>query len=151
MELSALLAKGGVWYNIPGKTSAEFIESMVRTVRLPATVSRDDLAQACARREASSPTAMGRGLAFPHPGVPMATDPADAFVALAYPRFPIDWRAPDGALVKAVFLIISVSRNEHLTTLSGLAKLCGDDAFYAALARQAPLEDLVGIMAGKKG
>jgi len=79
----------------------------------------------------------------------MATDPDDAFVALAYPRFPVDWKAPDGAPVKAVFLIVSASRNDHLTTLSGLAKLCGDDAFYAALLGQAPLEDMVAMIRKK--
>ncbi len=151
MDIPALLARGGVWYNVPGKTSAEFIEAFVGAARLPEGMNRSDLAQACARREASSPTAMGRGLAFPHPGVPMATNPEDAFIAVAYPRFPIDWKAPDGAPVTAVFLIISVSRNEHLTTLSALAKLCGDDEFYAAVSREAPLEDLVALVKKKFG
>ena len=146
MDIAALLTRGGVWYNIPGKTSADFISTLVATIKLPTGIPRDDLAQACARREASSPTAMGRGLAFPHPGTPMAKNAGDALVALAYPRFPVDWKAPDGAPVKAVFIIVSASRPDHLTALSGLAKLCGDDAFYAALLRQAPLTELVSII-----
>ncbi|MBU0928041.1 MAG: PTS sugar transporter subunit IIA [Spirochaetes bacterium] len=149
MDIAALLTRGGVWYNIPGATSADFIESMVASVSLPASIGREELAQACARREANSPTAMGRGLAFPHPGIPMAKGPEEAFVAVAYPRFPINWRAPDGAPVKAVFLIISDSRNEHLTTLSSLAKLCGDEDFYAALLAEAPLEVLAGLVRAK--
>jgi PTS system nitrogen regulatory IIA component len=145
MDVSSLLSRGGVWYNIPGKNSAEFIEALVAMVRLPESLSHQDLYQACARREASSPTAMGRGIAFPHPGVPMAKTAAESFVAVAYPRFPIDWRAPDGAPVRAAFLILSVSRNDHLTTLSTLAQLCAQDAFYAALRKEASLEELLAL------
>jgi PTS system nitrogen regulatory IIA component len=127
MDIVTLLRRGGVWYNIPGKTSADFISTLVATIKLSAGIDRDDLAQASARREASSSTAMGRALAFPHPGNPMAKSADDAIVALAYPRFPVDWKAPDGAPVKAVFMIVSASRPDHLATLSILAKLCGDD------------------------
>ncbi len=149
MDLSALLARGGVWYNIPGKTFSDFIESFVSTIRLPGGLKREDLVQACVRREASSPTAMGRGVAFPHPGVPMAASDDEAFVAVAYPRFPVEWKAPDDELVRAVFLIFSASRNSHLTTLSALAKLCGDEKFYAALKAEASLEVLVGLLRKK--
>ncbi|MDX9898816.1 MAG: PTS sugar transporter subunit IIA [Spirochaetia bacterium] len=146
MDVASLLTRGGVWYNLPGKSSSEFIEALVSMVRLPESLSRQDLYQACARREASSPTAMGRGIAFPHPGVPMAKTAEEAFVAVAYPRFPIDWRAPDGAPVRAAFLILSVSRNDHLTVLSTLAQLCAKDAFYAALRNEAPLDDLLALL-----
>ncbi len=151
MDIAALLTRGGVWYNIPGKTSADFISTLVSTIKVTADISRDDLAQACARREASSSTAMGRGLAFPHPGNPMAKNADEAIVVLAYPRFPVDWKAPDGAPVKAVFMIVSASRPDHLATLSGLARLCGDDAFYTALSRQASLAELVGIIGKSAG
>ena len=72
-----------------------------------------------------------------------------AMVALAYSRFPVDWKAPDGAPVRAAFLILSASRNEHLVTLSALAKLCGDAEFYAALGRRAALEDIVALIGRK--
>ncbi len=146
MSIPELLSRGKVWYNVPGKNPAEFISALVSGLRLPSGIRNEDLTQACIRREAASPTAMGRGIAFPHPGEPMATGADDAFVALAYPRFPVDWRAPDGAPVKAVFLIVSASRNDHLTTLSALAKLCGKDAFRESLLRGAPLEELIALI-----
>ncbi len=145
MDIAELLGRGGAWHNVPGKTAADFIEAFVGLVRLPKGMDRAELAQACARREAGSPTAMGRGLAFPHPGVPMAKAPGEAFISLAYPRFPVDWKAPDGEPVRAVFLIVSPSRNEHLSTLAKLANLCGDDDFYEALAREAPLKEIVQL------
>lgn len=149
MDFSALLARGGVWYNVPGKNAVEHIENLVSAIRLPAAIKREDLVQACIRRESSSPTAMGRGVAFPHPGVTMAPSADEAFVAVSYPRFPIDWRAPDGAPVKAAFLIVSSSRNDHLTTLSTLAKLCGDMQFYAALMAGASMEELASLIRSK--
>ncbi len=149
MDLSSLITRGGVWYNVPGKDPAEFVEALAATLRLPAGVSPGDLAMACARREASSPTAMGRGLAFPHPGTPLIAEADSAMVALAYSRYPVDWKAPDGAPVRAAFLILSASRNEHLVTLSALAKLCGDAEFYAALGRRAAIEDIVALIGRK--
>lgn len=149
MELSDLLTRGGVWYNVPGRTSTDFIQALASTIKLPAGVKRDDLAQACLRREASSSTAMGQGVAFPHPGVPMAASEDESFVAVAYPRFPVDWKAPDDEPVRAVFLICSASRNAHLITLSALAKLCGEEKFYAALRAEASLEVLVGLLRKK--
>ncbi|MBN2875331.1 MAG: PTS sugar transporter subunit IIA [Spirochaetales bacterium] len=143
MNIAELLSRGGVWYNVPGKTATDFLEALVSAIWIPAGVRKEELWQACARREASSPTAMGRGLAFPHPGSPMVETEDDAMVALAYPRFPVDWRAPDGVPVQAVFLILSASRNDHLTTLSALAKLCGQDDFFQALSREATLEELL--------
>ena len=149
MELSALLARGGVWYNVPGKTSTDFIESLASIIKLPGSIKREDLSQACLRREASSPTSMGRGVAFPHPGVPMAASDDEAFVAVAYPRFPVAWNAPDDEPVRTVFLIYSASRNAHLITLSALAKLCGDEKFYEAIKAEASLEVLVGLLRKK--
>lgn len=146
MPVSDLLARGDVWYNVPGKNAAEFISSFISAIRVPEGIKKDELSQACARREASSSTAMGRGVALPHPGEPMAPGADKAFVALAYPRFPVDWRAPDGSPVKAVFLIVSASRNDHLVTLSSLARMCGNDEFRAALASQAPLDAVVKLM-----
>jgi len=148
MLIPELLSRGKVWYNVPGKNAAECISALVSGLRLPAGIRNEDLAQACMRREASSPTAMGRCIAFPHPGEPVTASSDEAFVALAYPRFPVDWRAPDGAPVKAIFLIVSSSRNDHLITLSSLAKLCGKDNFYAALMRESPLEELAAMING---
>ncbi len=149
MDLSSLITRGGVWYNIPGKTAFEHIEQLVSAIKLPAGIKKDELLQSCIRRESSSPTAMGRAVAFPHPGLTMAPSADDAFVALSFPRFPVDWRAPDGAPVKAAFLIVSSSRNDHLTTLSALAKLCGDMQFYAALMAGASLEELLSLIRSK--
>lgn len=151
MDIATLLARGGVWYNIPGNDADEFINAMVDVIRVPASLQRDELKQACIRREASSPTAMGRGLAFPHPGTPMVPVAEDAFVALAYPRFPLNWKAPDGSPVRFVFLVCSATRSDHLSTLSALARVCGDEGFYAALRKEATLEVLSGLLRKKPG
>jgi len=151
MDIATLLARGGVWYNIPGNDADEFINAMVDVIRVPASVQRDELKQACIRREASSPTAMGRGLAFPHPGTPMVPVADEAFIALAYPRFPLNWKAPDGSPVRFVFLICSATRNDHLSTLSALARVCGDEAFYAALRKEATLDVLAALLHKKPG
>lgn len=146
MDTKALLARGEVWYNIPGKNSSEYIENFINAIKIPASLDRLELLQACLRRESNSSTAMGQALAFPHPGIPMVKNLEDALIAVSYPRFPVDWKAPDDKPVKAVFLIISQSRNEHLSALSALAKLCEQERFYKALMEEAPLKTLLELI-----
>ena len=56
------------------------------------------------------------------------------------------WKAPDDLPVKAVFLIISSSRNEHLSVLSALARLCEQERFYKALMNEAPLNTILDFI-----
>ena len=91
-------------------------------------------------------TAMGRGVAFPHPRNPLAGHHDQEFVTLAYPKLPLDWGAPDGLPVKAVFFLVATSVQSHLKTLSALAKFTKDPEFQAMLDRRAGGEELTTWM-----
>jgi PTS system nitrogen regulatory IIA component len=83
-------------------------------------------------------TAVGNGIALPHPRSPLITDPAGQFVRLAYTEQDLDWEALDGKPVHTVILIISASPRMHLHTLSRLNFFCQQESFRMQLRNRAP-------------
>jgi PTS system nitrogen regulatory IIA component len=147
MDLSDMLFRGGSWHNIPGKDAADFITAALTAMSEPGQADRRFLATPMIAREAASPTAMGDALAFPHPladGLGIVDEP---FVAIAYPRFPVAWGAPDGIPVRAAFFVVCSDRHNHLLALSTLAKHCSRKEVQVALMEEASVSELVELMA----
>jgi len=147
IDLAAMLSRGGSWHNIPGKDASAFISAALLAMSGPGWPDRQFLAESMISREKASPTAMGGGLAFPHP---LADGPAltgEPFVALAYPRFPVPWGASDGVPVRAAFFVVCGDRHLHLLALSALAKHCARSEVRAALMDEAPVSELIELLA----
>lgn len=140
MDLVQLLDRGRVWMNLGGSDSrgalSEAVSALEKAARLPESVSAPQLLDSLLAREERSSTALGGGLAFPHPTASMAPRPEDAFIALFYPRFALPWAAPDGVPVKAIFMIVSNNPKDHLMALSRLAKACADKGFRELLDQE---------------
>jgi PTS system nitrogen regulatory IIA component len=134
-----LIRRGGVFYHIPGTTPTECITRFVEAVSLPPAVSRDLLLEAVLEREALMPTAVGHGIALPHPRNPLITDTACQFVAAAFLEQPVDWQALDREPVHTALLIVSASAQLHLHTLSRINFFCQQESFRALLKnRESP-------------
>lgn len=140
--VSSQILRGGVWYNLSGATPAESIETMVRTIKLPKDTNRERLKVSLLDREALVPTAMGAGIAMPHPRALWFEDPQMARVAVFFMEHPVEWDAPDGQPVQVAFLVLSADRDEHLETLSALSRACGDPAFMELLRSRPGTEEL---------
>jgi PTS system nitrogen regulatory IIA component len=110
---------------------------------LPAGLDSGALFDAVLEREELMTTAIGQGIALPHPRTPLLTDPAEQFVAVAFPAKPVNWKALDGKPVHTVFLIVSASAKLHLRTLSKISFLCQQEDFRAFLARRPPAEEII--------
>jgi SulP family sulfate permease len=100
------------------------------------------LVRSMVEREAMAGTAMGRGLAFPHPRNPLAGHHDQEFISVAYLEEPLAWGAPDGQPVKAAFFLVATSVQTHLKTLSALAKFSKDPEFQALVDRKATAAEL---------
>lgn len=150
MDLVELLAKGNVWMNLGGSDSstalAHAVAVLEKSARIPDTVRAADLLESLLAREQRSSTALGGGLAFPHPTASMAPDPSDAFIALFYPRFALSWASPDGEPVKAIFMVVSNNPKDHLIALSRLAKACANSGFRELLDREAGQAELCAYL-----
>jgi PTS system nitrogen regulatory IIA component len=149
VDLSAVLACGGSWHNIPGKSPSDFIFEALHAMSEPGRPNRQHLIEAMVEREKASSTALGVGLAFPHPLIDSLGMIGEPFVAVAYPRFPIPWGASDGIPVRAAFFVVCGDRHIHLLTLSTLAKHCSRNEVKAALMDEAPISELIELMASR--
>ena len=144
VNLSTLLRRGGVYYQVPGKHPKEALSSLVDILAAP--LSPANLLQAILEREELMPTAMGNGIALPHPRNPVIEKEEDQFAALAFPENEIDWGALDGKPVHSIILIVSASARMHLFSLQRITFFCRDDGFCLLLKNRAPAEEIVGYV-----
>jgi PTS system nitrogen regulatory IIA component len=141
--LGALIAKGGVYYNIPGTSSREALTAFTAALPTLASVTTEVLLNAVLEREALMSTSIGCGIAVPHPRNPVISDPAEQFAALAFLEHPVDWNGLDGKPVDTLVLIISASAKLHLQTLSKITFFCQQGVFLEFLKRRAPREEII--------
>lgn len=127
------LEAGGVFYRIEGKTREEVLTNAVGNVRLPDDVDRCYLAQVLISREQLASTAIGDGIAIPHPRSPGLLNIVTPKAALCFLEEPVDFSALDGRLVKILLLIIAPNLRAHLHLLSRLGFVLRDRTFRKAL------------------
>ena len=141
-NLIELVRRGGVYYNISGQSPAEVLADAIATISLPEGVAREALLQAVLEREGLMPTAIGDGIAIPHPRSPMVGDPAEQLVSVCFLQEPIEWNALDGKPVGTIILLLSASPRLHLKTLSRVNYLCRQASFRSLLAARSSREEL---------
>ncbi len=112
------------------------LERAVDLLDLAQGTDKPGLLAALLDREAMNSTAVGRGIAFPHPRTPLLRDEADERVAVFFLDPPVEYGALDRTPVSVLFLILSASSKNHLATLSRLSYLCRMDDFRALLAER---------------
>ncbi|MDR2759005.1 MAG: PTS sugar transporter subunit IIA [Spirochaetaceae bacterium] len=143
-KFAGLIQRGGVFYHIRGNTPEEALKTLIFAIPiLPSGIDREQLLTAVLEREALMSTAIGRGIALPHPRTPLITDPQEQQVIIAFLDREVDWKALDGEAVHTVMLIISASTKFHLHTLSEINFLCRQEKFYAILKDRRAGEEIV--------
>jgi PTS system nitrogen regulatory IIA component len=136
--LADAIARGGIARGLAGDTRETILAAVAALPGVPAGVDRALLRDLLVSRERLGSTALRGGIAFPHPRDPLVLGARTPTVLLAFPARPVDFGAPDGAPVTALFTILSPTVQAHLATLSRLAYALHDPALRAALAEQAP-------------
>jgi PTS system nitrogen regulatory IIA component len=127
------LEAGGVFYRIEGKTREEVLANAVGHVRLPEEVDRGYLSQVLISREQIASTAIGEGIAIPHPRSPGLLNITLPKVSLCFLEKPVDFFALDGRPVEILLLIIAPNLRAHLHLLSRLGFVLRDRTFRKAL------------------
>ena len=142
-SFAAALAAGGVHHGVPGATREELLAEAVSRLPLPEGVDAGEVLAVLLVREASASTAIGDGIAIPHVRMPIVLDVDEAIVSLSFPAQPVDFGAPDGRPVTALFTMVTPTVHGHLHLLAALAYLLRDEEFHAAVASGAPAEALL--------
>lgn len=146
ISLPGIVSSGDVYFNVPGSSPEEALSALIGTARLPAGVDRKALEKAVLEREELMPTAVGHGIAIPHPRNPLVPASGGDRIIVAYPRSPLPFRALDKQAVFVLFLILSSGQKSHLQILSQLSFLFHDEGFRKELERKPGKEELVAAM-----
>jgi PTS system nitrogen regulatory IIA component len=145
-SLIELIRRGGAFKTIPGATPRELLDNLIGAVDLPPSVDRAALLNAVLEREALMSTAVGNGVALPHPRNPVITESAQQSVSIAFAERGLDWEALDGKPVQTVMLIISSSPRTHLHTLSRINYFCQQRSFLDLLKRHASPAEILKLI-----
>ena len=133
LDVCALIQKGGVYSNVKGSTAEEVYSNLSKLVNLPSNLSPEFVASELAEREKVLSTAVGNGVAIPHPKRPLLENEDDQRIIVCYPEHSVSMHSPDGKDVYVMFVILSHSTKFHLQALSALAKVLKNEAFQHKL------------------
>lgn len=133
VSLIDLIKKGDVHYGIGGKTVQEVIDNVVDTIPIPKSADKDIVRASLLQREEMMTTAVGKGIALPHPRNPIISDVDDESVSICFLRDDVDYSALDNLPVRVLFVIISSNAKRHLEILSKISFLCKQEDFLKTL------------------
>ncbi len=150
-KLHDALEAGGVFYRIEGNTREEVLTNVVSHIRLPEEVDRDYLAQVLISREQLASTAIGDGIAIPHPRSPGLLNIAGSKMSLCFLEKPVDYFAMDGRPVNVLLLIIAQNLRAHLHLLSRLGFVLRDRKFRKTLEEAEGREKIFAALAAAEG
>ncbi len=144
------LREGGVYYNIEGEDVSEVIKNAIYTISTPPEADKDTIVTSLLQREEMMPTAIGKGIAIPHPRNPIITDIDKESISICFLRNKIDYSALDCMPVETIFIILSATPQRHLETLSKISFMCQQDDFIDLLREQAPRKKIYDYIQAKE-
>ena len=94
-------------------------------------------------REALASTAVGDGIAIPHPRNPIVLHVTQPLVTLCLLAQPVDFGALDGQPVYALFTLVSSAPRIHLHLLARLSYVLRQSGFKALISGRGAAEDIL--------
>ncbi len=137
------LERGGLITDLPGSDKQEIFQKIVDRMCLPEGFDRSVLAQLLLAREAAGSTAVGGGIAIPHPRYPVVLPVGRPTLTLCYLNQPFQFGAADRQPVDTLFVLVSPTIRAHLRMLARIACVLRDEPFRAALKRRAPAQEIL--------
>lgn len=149
-NFTGLVRSGGIHYDIPGATVPEVLHNAIAAVPTPLHISKDEILAALLNREEMMSTAVGRGIAIPHPRNPIITDIEDASVSICFLKHPLDFGALDGLPVHTLFVLLTANPRRHLEVLTKISYLCQVADFLQLLQKRAAFADILDFIQAKE-
>ncbi|MEO8497350.1 MAG: PTS sugar transporter subunit IIA [Planctomycetota bacterium] len=131
--LADALERGGVALGVDGDDRYEVFRNAISGLPVPASFDRDNLLDLLMAREKTGGTAVGHGIAIPHPRYPVVLAGGEPVVRACYLVQPLDYHAGDGKPVDTLFLMICPTVHVHLQLLARLACVLKSDDFRQLL------------------
>ena len=136
VSLSGLLKRGGIFYGIEGNAVTETIKNAVNIMPIPQETTKEALVYSLLEREEMMPTAIGKGIAIPHPRNPILADIEHESITICFLKNPINYGAIDNEFVRTLFIILSANPKRHLEILSKISFLCQQEDYTGLLKEQ---------------
>lgn len=146
LSLADALADGGVAYAVSGADRGEVLAAAIQGLPLPDDVDREALLGLFLARERLGTTAVGDGVAIPHPRCPLVLALPRSVVRLCFLAQPHDFGAADGKPIDTLFLMACRTVHEHLKLLARLATLLRSDAFRQVLTQRLPPVEIMAAV-----
>ena len=141
-QLIEALKTGNVFNDVPSASIEILFQEVSSRMDLPQPV-KVSLTEQLLQREKISSTGIGNGFAIPHPKTPLGQQINQPIVGTFFLQKPLNFKAPDGLPVTAVFVLLSTDSYHHLQLLSQLVRLLGNSIVNDMLNRSPSLEILV--------
>ena len=148
--ISGLVKKGGIFSGIQGDNVRSILASAVGRMHMPAGMERETVLASLVEREEMMPTAVGRGIAIPHPRNPIISEVDHEAITLCMLEKPSDFGAMDGRPVHTLFIVTSANSRRHLEILSKLLFLCQQQDFISLLEAKAQPGDIINYITAKE-
>lgn len=145
------LERGGVFHDVGGTTREEVLRSILALLKLEDEGDRETLLQLLLARDAAAVVPVGDGIAIPHVRNPIALSTGEPSLTLCFLQQPVDFAAPDGQPVFALFFLVSPTTRVHLQMLAKIAYLLRDPAFREAIQGRAPAARLIEAARNAEG
>src|SRR5262249_15066088 len=108
---------------------------------------RELLLELLQARESHGSTAIGDGIAIPHPRSPIVAPIAAASIMLCYLKQPVSFGAADGKPVQVVFTLLAPNVRMHLQLLARLACTLRDEQFRSVVLGRGTAESILAAAA----
>ena len=146
VDLPALIHRGGVFFDIEGKTPQEVYKIISEKIEKPQEVTGEQIYSALCAREQVLSTAVGNGIALPHARASIVKYEEDQKICVVYLKNPIDMQAPDEREVYVMFVLLTHNSQVHLKVLTALAGLFRNLRFRKALESHAQEAELLSLI-----
>jgi nitrogen PTS system EIIA component len=134
---------GGIVTGLSGTGKREILQEVVKRIRLPEDIDRLVLHELFLSREAAGSTAVGDGIAIPHPRHPVVLPANRPTLTLFFLERSVDFGAPDRQPVHTLFVLVSPTIRAHLRMLARIACALRDEQFRAVLKRRGSTEEIL--------
>jgi PTS system nitrogen regulatory IIA component len=152
ISVTEFLRRGGIYYNVAGETRETAIMSCLDLIKsaMPRT-DRIRLFESIMDRENLCSTAIGNGIAFPHPRRPFQEFAASlSSIALCRLKRPIPFGALDNEDIDTLFFIFPKSERRFLRIQAKLLRLLKDDHVMSAVKGSVSADHLFTVFSGRE-
>jgi PTS system nitrogen regulatory IIA component len=134
---------GGIFSGVGGRDKREVLKEVVARIALPEGFDRVVLEQLFLAREAAGSTAVGDGIAIPHPRHPVVLPVGRPILLLCFLEREIEFGAEDRQPVHTLFVLVSPTIRAHLRMLARIACALRDPVLRALLKRRGAPEEIL--------